>query len=297
MHFELVEDMSAPEFIGMLQRFISRCGALKQMISDNAKTFLSTSKHLKKICRKLEMESYLTRNRVSWKFITAKAPWQGGFYERPVGVTKTVLYKTMGKAKLRFRELETMLVQVEGVLNNRPLTYQREDLEEEVITPNHLIYETALPTIDEHDSDSNEEIPLNKKVRYLQIKKQHLWKRWTKEYIFSLREFHRVNQKVVQPPRSGQLVRKVTKHIKGKDSVVRAVKIQVMSQRKPFEIERPLQGICPLEIDAPVMEEKKNETKDNKDKLTVKSDRSKRTATFAGEELRKLQTHFLNQED
>ena len=138
-----------------------------------------------------------------------------------------------------------------------------------------------------------------------------MWKRWTKEYIFSLREFHRVNQKVVQPPRSEQLVivvdnsvrkshwqlRKVTKHIKGKDGVVRAVKIQVMSQRKPFEIERPLQGICPLEIDEPVMEEKKNETKDNKDKLTVKSDRSKRTATFAGEELRKLQTHFLNQED
>ena len=185
MHLELVEDMSAPEFIGMLQRFISQCGGPKQMISDNAKTFLSTSEHLKKICQKPELESYLTRNRISWKFITAKAPWQGGFYERLVGVTKT-----MGKAKLRLRKLETMLIQVEAVLNNRPLTYQGEDLEEEVITPNHLIYGAALPTIAEHDSDSDEEIPLNKRVRYLQMKKQHLWKRWTKEYIFSLREFH-----------------------------------------------------------------------------------------------------------
>ena len=41
-------------------------------------------------------------------------------------------------------------------------------------------------------------------------------------------------------------------------------------------------------------EEKKN---DNEDERTVKSDRPKRTATFAGEELRKLQTDFLNQED
>ena len=134
MHFELVEDMSAPEFIGMLQRFISRRGAPKQMISNNAKTFLSTSKHLKKIYQKPELESYLTRNRISWKFITAKAPWQvGGFYKRLVGVIKSVLYKTMGKAKFRkkkFRELETMLIQVEGVLNNRPLTYQGEDLED-----------------------------------------------------------------------------------------------------------------------------------------------------------------------
>ena len=90
---------------------------------------------------------------------------------------------------------------------------------------------------------------------------------------------------------------KVTKQIKGRDDVIKAVKIQVMSQVKPFEIDRLLQGICLLEIDAPVKEEKKNETKDNKDKLTVKSDRPKRIATFAGEELRKLETDFLNQED
>ena len=50
LHLELVQDMSTPEFIGMLQRFISRRGAPKKMISDIAKTFLSTSKHLKKIC-------------------------------------------------------------------------------------------------------------------------------------------------------------------------------------------------------------------------------------------------------
>ena len=70
-----------------------------------------------------------------------------------------------------------------------------------------------------------------------------------------------------------------------------------MSQGKPLEIERPLQGICPLEIDAPAKEEKKNETKNNRDKLTVKSDRPKRIATFAGEELRKLRTDFLNRKD
>ena len=55
---------------------------------------------------------------------------------------------------------------------------------------------------------------------------------------------------------------KVTKEIKGRDDAVRAVKIQVMSQGKLFGIECPSQGIPPLEIDAPVKEEKKNETKD-----------------------------------
>ena len=73
-----------------------------------------------------------------------------------------------------------MLIQVEGVLNNRPLTYEGEDSEEEVMTPNYLIYGAALPTTAEHDTDSDEDIPLNKRVRYLQMKKQHLWKRCTK---------------------------------------------------------------------------------------------------------------------
>ena len=84
--------------------------------------------------------------------------------------------------------------------------YQGEDLGEEVITSNHLIYGAALATIVEHDSESDEEISLNKRVRYLQMKKQHLWKQWTKDYIFSLREFPRVNQKVAQPSRLEQLV-------------------------------------------------------------------------------------------
>ena len=58
-----------------------------------------------------------------------------------------------------------------------------------------------------------------------------------------------MNQKVVQPPRLGQLLLvvdnsvrkshwqlgKVTNQIKRKDDVVRAVKIQVMSQGEPFE--------------------------------------------------------------
>ena len=59
-----------------------------------------------------------------------------------------------------------------------------------------------------------------------------------------------MHQKLVQPPRLGQLVLvvdnsvrksdwqlgKVIKQIKGKDDVVRAVKIQVMSQGKPLKL-------------------------------------------------------------
>ena len=275
--------------------------------SDNAKTYLSTSNHLKKVVDEVPLESFLTRNRIQWKFITAKSHWQGGFYERLVGVTKNTLYKAIGSSRLKFRELETVLIHVEGILNNRPLVYQSQSLEDKLITPNHLIYGESLLLIGEydHEYELEEDLDLSKRMRFLREKKEHAWKRWLKEYILSLREYHRSNQKTVNPPRIGQLILvvdnsirkcywqtgKVVKHLKGKD-VVRAVKIQVISRGRQYEIERPIQLICPLEFDAPVAVEETLE----KDTVNL-DERPKRLTTFAGEDLRKLQTDFLNQED
>ena len=131
VHLELTEDMTAHEFMGMFRRFISRRGAPSTLISDNAKTFLATAKHLKKICAERELQDFLLANCIDWHFNVAKAPWQGGFFERLVGMIKTALFKTMGKTTLTFRELDNMLIEVEGMINNRPLTYQTADLEEE----------------------------------------------------------------------------------------------------------------------------------------------------------------------
>ena len=51
------------------------------------------------------------------------APWLGGFYERMVGTVKSALKKVMGTAFLKVQELETLLYEVEAVVNSRPLTY------------------------------------------------------------------------------------------------------------------------------------------------------------------------------
>ena len=45
------------------------------------------AKALEEDLSKAELESYLAKNRISWKFITAKGPWQGWFYKMLVGLT------------------------------------------------------------------------------------------------------------------------------------------------------------------------------------------------------------------
>ena len=304
LHLELVEDMTASEFMAMLKRFIARRGAPKLITSDNAKTFIATAKSLRRIFKSKDLESFLTTNRIDWKLITAKAPWQGGFYERLIGMTKTTLFKAIGRSVLRFRELETMLIKVEGLLNNRPLTYQVEELDLEVITPNHLIYGYALPIIGDHDEES-EDVVFTKRIKYLESKKNHVWTRWMKEYLLSLREYHRLNTTVVKAPRLGQLVLivdnsvgkrhwqlgKVSRHLRSKDDAIRAVKIQISTQGKVYEIERPLQGICPLEIDAPIYKE----TNDLGEEMP-KEVRTRRAAATAADNKRKLITDLLNQD-
>ena len=77
------------------------------MISDNGKTFKAAAN---------------TISDIKWTFNVPKAPWWGGVFERLVRSVKRCLKKMLGLARLTYDELLTALVEVELVLNSRPLT-------------------------------------------------------------------------------------------------------------------------------------------------------------------------------
>ena len=74
----------------------------------------------------LEMKSwsviYISNNGIKWKFTTALALWQGGFYERIVGLVKQSLRKATGLKRLTLDQSVVILAEVEVVINTRPLT-------------------------------------------------------------------------------------------------------------------------------------------------------------------------------
>ena len=46
-----------------------------------------------------EVMSYISAEGIKWKYTIAFAPWQGGFYERLVGLVKRCMRKSIGRKR------------------------------------------------------------------------------------------------------------------------------------------------------------------------------------------------------
>jgi hypothetical protein len=272
IHLDLVPDSSANSFIRCLRRFTSRRGVPLKIISDNSKTFVKSSKMLTDLLNHPEVETFLADQRVTWLFNLEKAPWWGGFFERLIGMTKRCLKKVIGRARLTYDELLTVVTEIEANLNSRPLTYVSSEDLEEPLTPAHLLTGrrlTVLPDLfiqDEDDYDipmSHKEI--TRRIKHVNLTMSKYWKRWKEEYLTGLRESHRLmrvsdsNGNVVaigdlvlvhdeNQPRLLWRMGKVEDLIKGEDNVVRGAVVRVQSGGGTTILRRPVQKLYPLEL-------------------------------------------------
>ena len=84
--------------------------------------------------------------------------------------TKTLLRKTLQTAKLTYQELETVLSEVEQIINNRPITYNYSDSEESCLTPNHLLYGRTLKYSNLLSDSTTGELISPKKLKFIVTK-------------------------------------------------------------------------------------------------------------------------------
>ncbi|XP_065645427.1 uncharacterized protein LOC136075911 [Hydra vulgaris] len=123
---------------------------------------------------------------------------------------KKRLKKTIGKAFLSNEELETILCEIESVINSRPLYYISEDDTKEALTPYHLIFATSY---------------LN------ELKQHHLYFKdktsYTEQLVANDVVLIRDDTKI---PRIQWRMGKVLKLIRGIDGKVRGAHLQILSK-------------------------------------------------------------------
>ena len=101
---------------------------------------------------------------------------------------KSALHKFIGNRMLSWKELQEVLLDVEITLNNRPLSYLEDDPQLPVLTPSSMLFvnSNVLPEL------QPQRIETADLRKHLLKCKETVWRRWSREYLRSLRERHRV---------------------------------------------------------------------------------------------------------
>ena len=106
------------------------------------------------------------------------APWCGGSFEHSFGIIKRYLAKMVGRSIPKFVEFEEVLLAIECTMNNRPLYYQGEELENPVITPNVLISGKPANMLGECLENAVEDENLLRRMVFIAKLMEQLRNRW-----------------------------------------------------------------------------------------------------------------------
>uniref|UniRef100_A0ABD2WKH1 Integrase catalytic domain-containing protein n=1 Tax=Trichogramma kaykai TaxID=54128 RepID=A0ABD2WKH1_9HYME len=81
---------------------------------------------------------------IEWHFTPPYAPNFGGLWEATVKSCKGHLKRVIGENFLTYEELITLVIQIEGCLNSRPLGYLSSNEEDPIaLTPGHFLIGSA----------------------------------------------------------------------------------------------------------------------------------------------------------
>ncbi|XP_050494476.1 uncharacterized protein LOC126875568 [Bombus huntii] len=193
VHIELVSDLTSEAFIAALRRFIARRGFCGTIYSDNGTNFVGANNELRELRNllqsddhKAQVQSFLADRRIEWHFIPPNSPHFGGLWEAAVKSFKRHLRRVAGNELLTFENLNTLIIEIESILNSRPLTPISSDPNDLlVLTPGHFLIGDSLTSFRERDF---RDTPSNRLScwQHIQKLKQHFWRRWHREYLNEL---------------------------------------------------------------------------------------------------------------
>jgi len=267
VHLELVTDYSTDAFIAAFKRFTGRRGICSILFSDCGTTFKGANAELKqlfsKVSAKSERLATLSANDgTHWHFNPTSAPHFERKWEAGVKSVKYHLHRVIGEALLTYEEMTTLLIQIEAVLNSRPLTPLSEDADDlTVLTPGHFLIGCAPTVLPEPMLDDMRTSHLSR-WQLLRQMLESFWGRWTKE---CLQRYHAVSKWQLPTPniKKGAMVLVIDERFPpakwplgriidihpGEDGQVRVVTVRTQLTT----LKRPIVKLCLLPINEDIL--------------------------------------------
>lgn len=242
VHLDLIPSLDTDSFLMSLRRFIARRGKPYELWSDRGTNFRGGHKELQSTFESMapKLQQQLAKQTINFHFNPPYSPHFGGTWEREIRSVKSALQGILKDQVVAEEVLLTALIEVEGLLNSKPLGYASADVADpDPITPNLLLMgrrDAALPqaVYGPHDALSN------RRWKHSQVISDQFWKRFVQNYLpgFQLRHKWRksidnatVGQIVMiidsNLPRGLWPVGTITKVFPGTDGVVRTAEVKV----------------------------------------------------------------------
>ncbi|XP_068246562.1 uncharacterized protein [Palaemon carinicauda] len=178
VHLDLAEGYSTDDFLTTFQRFIAIRGAPKIIYSDKGTQLISASKKIENIGEK---------EGVTWIFnMPSAAPWYNGASEVLIKSVKRCLCISVGDNVLNFGELQTALISIANLMNERPIgTKPGFSLElGGYLCPNDLLLgrSTCFCPSGMYDISGDHK----RRLKFIQSIIESFWKKWHRDYFPSL---------------------------------------------------------------------------------------------------------------
>ena len=192
VHIETTTSMDTDTFIQALRRFLGRRGPVRSIRSDNGGNFIGAEEEMKKALQELDhsrIKSALLEDSCDWIEWQKNPPvssHMGGIWERQIRTVRSVLAGLLKEhpAKLNDESLRTLLVEVEAIVNSRPLAVDNlNDETIEPLTPNHLLTMKSKVLLAPPGVFQKADVYCRKRWRRVQYLANEFWQRFSKEYV------------------------------------------------------------------------------------------------------------------
>ncbi|GFX75326.1 integrase catalytic domain-containing protein [Trichonephila clavipes] len=238
----------------------SRRGKCAKLYSDNGKTFVGANKELKRFLKLIEdsddnLAGFLSAEGIEWKFIPPRAPFFGGLWEASVKSIKYHLRRVVSGSNLTYEEFLTVCIQIEGILNSRPLCLLSSNSDDlNTLTPAHFLIGRSMTSVVEPNLIELKENALKKWQRITRLV-QLIWNKWHRCYLSELQQRNKWQFKK-QNVNVGDLVvliednmptfkwplGRITEIYSGSDALIRVVKVKTQFG----EYKRAISRVCLL---------------------------------------------------
>ena len=274
IHLEVTNKLDTDPFILALRRFLSTRGKVRTIRSDNGRNFVGANNEFKKALGEMDnskIKSYLLSEScdwIQWDFNTPNASHMGGIWERQIRSVRNILTSLMKShfAVLNNEAFVTLVKEVEGIVNSRPLTLEDlNDPSSSPLTPNQLLTMKTIAVLPPPGDFQKHGVYCRKQWRIVQCLADQFWNRWKKEYLSSLQSRQKW-QKEQRNFKVGDIVlvkdaelfgarnewplARIISVYPSEDGLVRSVTLHVATRDptgKPTQLKRPISKLVLLE--------------------------------------------------